>query len=76
MAESQIPALILKASSDEKFRTLLLEDVDAAIKQSGIVLTDEEVAKLKAANKEELEKALSDIDDRVSKSAAAIVGWV
>jgi putative modified peptide len=60
-----------KLIGDEEFRSSFLEDPDAAIAKVGIDLNEEELAGLKGIDWAGLSGALSDLDARLSKSAAA-----
>lgn len=69
MSQKVVEIIIGKAVTDAEFRKQLFEDPDNALK--GYDLTSEEIAALKAVEKEAIEKFAGELDKRISKSAGA-----
>ena len=55
-----------KAVADPEFRQKLIGDPEAAVKEAGIDLTDEEIQALKAMDKEQFEQGLAELDQRLT----------
>lgn len=55
-----------KALADPEFRRKLLDDPEAAVKEAGIELNEEQIKALKEMDKEQFEKGLSELDQRLS----------
>jgi hypothetical protein len=55
-----------KALADPEFRQKLLADPETAVKEAGFELTSEQIKALKEMNREELEAALVDLDERLT----------
>lgn len=55
-----------KALADPEFRQKLLDDPEGAVKGAGIELTDELLQALNEMDKEQLEKGLAEIDERLT----------
>jgi hypothetical protein len=68
-----------KAVADPEFRQKLIEDPEAAVKAAGIELSAEQMKALKEMDKEELEKGLADLDERLTMAcwgkAQHFCGW-
>ena len=73
ISEKQLEVLE-KLIGDKEFRAGFLEDPEAAVAKSGIDLNEEELAGLKVVDLNSLSSTLTDLDQRLSKSAAAGVG--
>ncbi|MBI1925871.1 Franean1_4349 family RiPP [Candidatus Poribacteria bacterium] len=69
MSQQVVETIIGKAVTDATFRKQLFEDPDSVLK--GYDLTGEEIAALKAIEKEAIAKFAGELDERVSKSAGA-----
>lgn len=74
MSQQVVEIIIGKAVTDAAFRKQLFEDADSALK--GYDLTSEEIAALKAIEKEAIEKFAGELDERISKSAGAFPGGI
>ncbi len=70
ISERQLEVLE-KLIGDEEFRAGFFEDPDAAIAKAGIELNEEELAGLKGVDLGLLSSTLTDLDARLSKTAAA-----
>jgi len=75
ISEKQLKVLE-KLIGDREFRAGFLEDPEAAVAKSGIDLNEEELAGLKVVDLLSLNSTLTDLDQRLSKSAATGVGEV
>jgi hypothetical protein len=68
-----------KAIVDPAFCQRLLDDPEAAVREAGIHLTPDQLKALKNMNKEQLEKGLSDLDQRLTMAcwskAYDTCGW-
>jgi hypothetical protein len=68
-----------KALADPEFREKLLADPEGAVKEAGIELTAEQMEALKGMDREQLEKGLADLDERLTMAcwgkAQSICGW-
>ncbi len=68
MSVEGVQKIMARAIVDGAYRQLLLDHPDQAL--AGFDLTGEETAALKALKGEELDGAATDLEDRLSKSAA------
>jgi hypothetical protein len=75
ISEKQLKVLE-KLISDEAFRKGFFEDPDAAVAKAGLDLNEEEMAGLKKFDSGTFSSALTDLDQRLSKSAASVFGDV
>jgi hypothetical protein len=57
-----------KALADPEFRQKLLDDPEAAVKEAGLELSEEQMNALKEVDREMLDEALSDLDERLTMS--------
>ena len=57
-----------KAIADPEFREKLLADPEAAVKEAGIDLTDEQMKALKEMDKEQFEQGIGELDERLTMS--------
>jgi hypothetical protein len=75
-SNEEIQAIIGEAVTNEGFRSQLLEDPVAAVRDFGYELTEEQVEQLVNLDKGEIEGLLSDVEERLSKagSPSAVVG--
>ena len=64
-----------KAVADSEFRQKLLDDPEAAVKDAGIELTDEQMQALREMDKEQLEKGMAMLDDRLTMACWSRVFW-
>ena len=55
-----------KALADPEFRQKLIDDPEATVKEAGIELSDEQMKALKEMDKEQFEKGLSELDNRLT----------
>ena len=67
-SKEDLQAVAGKALADSEFRQRLLEDPEAAVKEAGIDLTDEQLKALKEMDKEQFETGLSELDVRLTMS--------
>jgi len=70
-----------KALADLEFRQRLLDDPEAAVNEAGIDLTDDQMKAIKEMDKEQFERGLSELDERLtmgcwSRSLAVIAQGV
>ena len=77
--QEDLRAVAGKAIADPAFRQKLLDDPEAAVKEAGIDLSDEQMKALKNMDKAELEKGLTEVDERLTMAcwgkAQQICGW-
>jgi len=77
--QDDLRAVAGKAVADPAFRQKLLDDPEAAVKEAGIDLSDDQMKALKNMDKAELEKGLIDIDERLTMAcwgkAQSFCGW-
>jgi hypothetical protein len=77
--QEDLRAVAGKAIADPEFRQKLLDDPEAAVKEAGIDLTDEQMKALKNMDKKELEAGLTDLDQRLTMAcwgkAQSFCGW-
>jgi hypothetical protein len=66
-------AVIGRAVGDPEFRSELFEDVKSTVKKYEYDLTDEEIGQLENVDAKEVEAALEDLNERISKSAAGTI---
>ena len=68
-----------KALADPDFRQKLLDDPEGAVAEAGVELAPEQMEALKELDKEEFEKGLADLDERLTMAcwgkAQSICGW-
>jgi hypothetical protein len=64
--QDDLRAVAGKALADPEFRQKLVDDPEAAVKEAGIELNDEEIKALKEMDKEQLEAGLADLDQRLT----------
>jgi len=68
-----------KAIADPDFREKLLSDPEAAVKEAGIELSDDQLNALKEMDRDQLEKGLTDLDERLTMACwgktQAFCGW-
>jgi hypothetical protein len=55
-----------KALADPEFRKKLIDNPEAAVKEAGIELSEEQMQALKEMDKEQFEKGLAEIDERLT----------
>jgi len=65
-----------KAMADNEFRQKLLDDPEAAVKEAGIELNDEQMKALKEMDKEQFEGAMEDLDSRLTMGCWGVVSWI
>lgn len=65
-SKDELHSIAGKALADPEFRQKLMEDPEAAVKDAGIELTDEQMAALKEMDKDQLEHGLADLDQRLT----------
>jgi hypothetical protein len=68
MTEAQVKVLE-KVISDEEFRASFLKNPDLAVARSGIEISDEEMARIKAIDTARIKGAIAEIDERISKTS-------
>lgn len=73
---SDFENVIGKAVVDKDFRKELFEDVEGTLKKHKFSLEPKEIENLKSVDAKEAEGALEELEGRVSKAQAAIVGWI
>ena len=77
--QEDLRAVAGKAIADPDFRQKLLDNPEAAVKEAGIDLTDEQLKALNEMDKAELEKGLVELDQRLTMAcwgkAQSICGW-
>lgn len=77
--QEDLRAVAGKAVADPAFRQKLLDNPEAAVREAGIDLSPEQMEALKNMDKEELEKGLADLDERLTMAcwgkAQQICGW-
>jgi acyl-CoA hydrolase len=77
--QDDLRAVAGKAIADPSFRQKLLDDPEAAVREAGISLSPDQLKALKNMDKEELEKGLSDLDQRLTMAcwgkAQQVCGW-
>ena len=61
-----------KAVADPEFREKLLDDPEAAVKEAGIDLTDEQMKALKEMDKEQLKEGSAELDERLTMGCWAV----
>jgi hypothetical protein len=66
-------AVIGRAVGDPKFRSELFEDVKSTVKKYEYDLTDEEIGQLENVDAKEVEAALEDLNERISKSICGTI---
>jgi hypothetical protein len=64
--QEDLRAVAGKAVADPEFRQKLIDDPEAAVKEAGIELTDEQLIALKEMDKEQLERGLTELDARLT----------
>jgi len=68
-----------KAIADPAFREKLLSDPEAAVTEAGIELNPDQMKALKEMDREQLEKGLTDLDERLTMAcwgkAQNFCGW-
>ena len=78
--QDDLRAVAGKAVADSEFRQKLMEDPEAAVKEAGIELTDEQMKALKEMDKEQLEQGFTELDERLTMGCwgkiQRICGWV
>jgi restriction endonuclease Mrr len=65
---NDLRAVAGKALSNLEFRQKLLDDPEAAIKEAGFTLSDEQMKALKEMDTEQFEAALTELDARLTMS--------
>ena len=77
--QEDLRAVAGKAVADPAFRQKLLDNPEKAVRDAGIDLSPEQMAALKNMDKEELEKGLADLDERLTMAcwgkAQQVCGW-
>ena len=73
---SDFENVIGKAVVDKGFRKELFQDVEGTLKKYKFSLEPKEIENLKSVDAKEAEGALEELEGRVSKAQAAIVGWI
>ena len=71
--QDDLRAVAGKALADPEFRQKLIDDPEAAVKEAGIELSDEQMKAFKEMDKEQFETALAEIDERLTMSCWAQV---
>jgi hypothetical protein len=66
--QDDLRAIAGKALADPEFRKKLLEDPQAAVKEAGIELNEEQVKALEEMDREQFEQELGDLDQRLTMS--------
>ena len=66
--QDDLRAIAGKALADPEFRIKLLEDPEAAVKEAGIELNEEQVKALNDMDREQFEQGLGDLDQRLTMS--------
>ncbi|MEW5985240.1 MAG: Franean1_4349 family RiPP [Chloroflexota bacterium] len=66
----QIQNIIGEAITNEEFRSRLIEDPAAAVREYGYELSEDQVNQLVNLDKEEIEGLLSDVEERLSKAGS------
>ena len=78
--EQELRELAGKAVADLEFRQKLLDNPEAALKEAGVELTDEQMKAFKEMDAEQLEQGLTELDERLTMGcwvkAQRICGWV
>ena len=68
-----------KAIADPDFREKLLNDPEAAVNEAGIELSPDQMKALKEMDRDQLEKGLTDLDERLTMAcwgkAQNFCGW-
>ena len=68
-----------KAIADPEFREKLLNDPEAAVTEAGIELSPDQMKALKEMDRDQLEKGLTDLDERLTMAcwgkAQNFCGW-
>ena len=72
--QDDLRAVAGKALSDPEFRQKLIDDPEAAVQEAGIQLNVEQMKALKEMDKEQFEKGLADIDQRLTMGCWSNVG--
>ena len=77
--QDDLRAIAGKAIADPAFREKLLSDPEGAVNEAGIELSDDQMKALKEMDREQLEKGLTDLDERLTMAcwgkAQNICGW-
>lgn len=64
--QNDLRAVAGKALADSEFRQKLIDDPEAAVKEAGIELSDEQMKALKEMDKEQFEQGLAEMDERLT----------
>lgn len=64
--QDDLRAVAGKALADPEFRQKLMDDPEAAVKEAGINLSDEQMKSLKEIDKEQFEQDLAEFDERLT----------
>jgi restriction endonuclease Mrr len=64
--QDDLRAVAGKALADDEFRQKLMDDPEAAVKESGFELNDEQMKALKEMDREQFEQGLDDLDKRLT----------
>ncbi|KYK34229.1 MAG: hypothetical protein HXS46_05005 [Theionarchaea archaeon] len=73
---SDFQEVIGKAVTDKDFRKELFTDVRGTLKANKFTLESKEIERLESLDPAEAESALEELEERMSKSDAAIIGWL
>jgi hypothetical protein len=73
---SDFQEVIGKAVTDKAFRKELFDDVPGTIEKYSFSLEPEEVEKLNAVDLDNVDSAFNELEERMSKSDSAIIGWL
>ena len=73
---SDFQEVIGKAVTDKDFRKELFEDVRGTLKKHSFSLEDNEIERLESLDVKQAESALEELEERMSKSESAIIGWL
>jgi hypothetical protein len=67
-AEKDLRTVAGKALADPEFRQKLIDDPEAAVKEAGIELTDDQMEALRQMDKEQFEQGIGELDQRLTMS--------
>ena len=66
--QEDLRAVAGKALAEPEFRQKLLDDPEAAVKEAGIELNEEQMKALKEMDKEQFEAGMQELDSRLTMS--------
>jgi hypothetical protein len=73
---SDFQEVIGKAVTDKAFRKELFGDVTGTIEKYNFSLEPEEIEKLSSVDLKNVDSAFNELEERMSKSESAIIGWL